>query len=258
MTRSTARKFFEPLDEPEREIHWRRKAARRHQQNESLIVGGRNLFDDVASSSGNTKPKIVSVPKSLHEHSRPNPSGFQNPIVFQEEQTGDIVDARDIWLIQNVCEFQGLETENPFDHLKLFLSILDNIQADKATKNTSRLRFFHFTRKGEAKKWLDRDAWRRFQDLLCQAPHHGIKKWFSLNEDEGCDRIEELVRYQDNSWDNPSSNENVSFVSEMTKPTLDDRIERAHQQLSFLTTSTKKNFEKPIPRLRNLWRSSRG
>ncbi|GJV84476.1 hypothetical protein Tco_1524374 [Tanacetum coccineum] len=139
MTRSTARRFFEPLDESKREIHRHRKAARPHQQNESLTVGGQNLFDDVASSSDNTEPKTVPVPKSLHEHSRPNPSGFQNPIVFPEKQTGNIVDARGIWLIQKVCEFQGLETENPFDHLKLFMSIVDNMQADEATKHTSRL-----------------------------------------------------------------------------------------------------------------------
>ncbi|GJT78436.1 RNA-directed DNA polymerase [Tanacetum coccineum] len=98
------------------------------------------------------------------------------------------------------------------------------------------------------------DAWKRFQDLLHQAPHHGIKKWHlvqlfydnmipkdkeklnqftqfrfsSLNEYEGWDRIEELIQYQDDSWDE-------SFISE---PTSNDRLNRAHQQLSFLTSST--------------------
>ncbi|GJU20772.1 zinc finger, CCHC-type containing protein [Tanacetum coccineum] len=99
---------------------------------------------------------------------------------------------------------------------------LDHIQADAATKDASRLHFFHFTLKGKAKEWLDKippgtitsweqivskflnkffppertarirdkilrfhqsnnesikDAWKRFQYLLHQAPHHGIKKW---------------------------------------------------------------------------------
>ncbi|GJT74504.1 DNA-directed DNA polymerase [Tanacetum coccineum] len=112
MTRSTARKLFEPLNEPEREMHRHKKAARRHQQNKSLTVTGKNLFDDVASSSGNTEPKTVPVPKSLHEHSCPNPSSFRNLLVFSEDQTGRIVDARNIWLIQNVCEFQDKTPTN--------------------------------------------------------------------------------------------------------------------------------------------------
>ncbi|GJT59108.1 DNA-directed DNA polymerase [Tanacetum coccineum] len=166
------------------------------------------------------------------------------------------MDARDIWLIQKVSEFQGLETENPFDHLKVFLSIVDNMKADGATKNTSRLRFFYFALKGEAKKWLDsRNAPHLFKTRsfdfvkprgnLAEMPGDTFRicsvKPLILelrNVYEGWDRIKELVQYQDNSWDDPSSHENVSFISEMTKPMLDGRLKRAHQQLSFLLTST--------------------
>ncbi|GKD52758.1 reverse transcriptase domain-containing protein [Tanacetum coccineum] len=222
MTRSTIRRLTKPLDEPKREIHQHRKAARRHQQNESFAIARKNLFENDASSFVNIEPKTAPTPKSLYEHSCSNPSGFQNSVVLPKEQTGTIINSRDIWLIQSVCQFQGVESENPFQHLKLFLSIVDNIQVDGATKDASRLRFFHFTLKGKAKEWLDRlppgrvttweqlvsqflnkffppecttfirdkilrfrqendepikDAWRRFQDLLQQAPHHGIKRW---------------------------------------------------------------------------------
>nr|GEV43097.1 reverse transcriptase domain-containing protein [Tanacetum cinerariifolium]GEV47656.1 reverse transcriptase domain-containing protein [Tanacetum cinerariifolium] len=94
-------------------------------------------------------------------------------------------------------------------------------------------------------------------------PHHGIKKWLlvqlfydnmipqdkgkfsrfvkfkftSLHEDEGWDRIEEFVQYQEDMWDDPLSHEYVSLASELTKPTMDDWMKRAHQQLSYLTTS---------------------
>ncbi|GKC20182.1 reverse transcriptase domain-containing protein [Tanacetum coccineum] len=309
MTRITIRRLFEPLDEPEQEIHQRRKATRRHPPNESLNIAGRNLFNDRASSSGNAKPVITSVPKTLHKHSRPNQAGFQNSTTFPEEHTGEVLDARDMWLIQSVCEFHGLETKNPYNHIRLFLSIMDNIRVDGATRDASQLRFFHFTLKGEAKKWLERlspihatsreqlsshflnkffppertafnrsqilrfrqdkdkpirDAWRRFQDLLRKTPHHGIKKWllvqlfydnmipedkgkFSqfvkfkfalLHEDEGWDRIEEFVQYQEDSWDDPLPHEYVSLASELTKPTMDDRLKRAHQQLSYPTTPT--------------------
>ncbi|GKE44794.1 zinc finger, CCHC-type containing protein, partial [Tanacetum coccineum] len=41
-------------------------------------------------------------------------------------------------------------------YVKHYLSIIDNIQADGATRDTSRLRFFYFSLKGKAAEWLDR------------------------------------------------------------------------------------------------------
>ncbi|GJV00394.1 DNA-directed DNA polymerase [Tanacetum coccineum] len=49
----------------------------------------------------------------------------------------------------------GLRTEDPLRHVKNHLSIVDNIQVDGAIRDTSRLRFFHFSLKGKAAEWLD-------------------------------------------------------------------------------------------------------
>ncbi|GJT62609.1 putative ribonuclease H-like domain-containing protein [Tanacetum coccineum] len=65
-------------------------------------------------------------------------------------------------------------------------------------------------------------------------------KFASLYEDEGWDRIEEFVQYQEDSWDDPLSHEYVSLASELTKPTMEDWLKRAHQQLSYLTTPTRR------------------
>ncbi|GJZ29409.1 hypothetical protein Tco_0574056 [Tanacetum coccineum] len=91
------------------------RAAMLSHQNESLVIAGRNLFDDEASSSNNTGSKLPTPPKTLHEHSRPNSSG--------------------------TSQFQGLKNEDPLRHVNHHLSIIDNIQADEATRDTSRLRF---------------------------------------------------------------------------------------------------------------------
>ncbi|GJZ12482.1 reverse transcriptase [Tanacetum coccineum] len=193
MTRSTTKKLTKPLDEPEREFRRLRRASWRQQQNESLAIAGRNLFDDEASSSNNTGAKPLVPSKTLKEHSLPR-----------------------------TCTFQGLKSKNPIHHIKHYLSIVDNIQADDATKDTSRLCFFHFSLKGKAKEWLNKipptqittwyqlvarfldyffllgrtlflrdmilrfkqgnnkpikSTWIRFQDLIKQVPHHGIQKW---------------------------------------------------------------------------------
>nr|GEU57930.1 copia protein [Tanacetum cinerariifolium] len=90
----------EPLEEPKREFRRRRKAAYHQEQNESLAIAERNLFDDEASSFANFEPTPSYSSKILREHSSPSSAGFQNPIVLPAEQTGNIVDSRDIWLIQ--------------------------------------------------------------------------------------------------------------------------------------------------------------
>ncbi|GKD51060.1 zinc finger, CCHC-type containing protein [Tanacetum coccineum] len=213
MTRSTIKNPIKPFEEPEREMHKKRRVARLQQQNESLSITGHNLFDE-------------------------GPSFFPNQILRP----------RDFECIPPLTH-PALCTENPIHHIKHFLSIVHHIQADRATRDASRLHFFHFTLKGKAKEWLEKlppgtitsweqivskfldklfpaertarirdkilqfyqfdnksikGAWKRFQDLLHQAPPHGIKKWLlfsSLNKDEGWDRIEELIQYQDDSWD---------------------------------------------------------
>ncbi|GJZ93651.1 hypothetical protein Tco_0665854 [Tanacetum coccineum] len=105
MTRSTVKRLTKPLDEPEREFRRLRKAAMRSHQNKSLAIAGRNLFDDEASSSYNTGAKPPTPPKTLHEHSHPNSSGFLNPITFPTKEMGRIIDSCDIWLIQNTRTF---------------------------------------------------------------------------------------------------------------------------------------------------------
>ncbi|GKG27735.1 hypothetical protein Tco_0406062 [Tanacetum coccineum] len=71
MTRSTVKRLTKTLDEPEREFQRLKRATWRLQQNESLAIAGRNLFDVEASSANNTKAKPPMPHKTLHEHSHP-------------------------------------------------------------------------------------------------------------------------------------------------------------------------------------------
>ncbi|GJZ85905.1 reverse transcriptase domain-containing protein [Tanacetum coccineum] len=239
MTRSTIKNPIKPFEEPEREMHKKRRAALLQQRNESLSIAGHNLFDEGPLFFPNQKTKSNPPAKSLREHSSANASGFLNPIILLDEPTNNVLDAQDILLMQDTCSFQGLCTKNPVHHIKHFLSVVDHIQADGTTRDASRLCFFHFTLKERTACIRDKilrlcqsdnesikDAWKCFPDMLHQAPHHGIKN--SLNEDERWDLIEELIQYQDNLWDE-------SFIF---KPTPNDRLNRAYQQLSFFTSST--------------------
>ncbi|GKB64587.1 hypothetical protein Tco_0920773, partial [Tanacetum coccineum] len=122
-----------------------------------------------------------------------------------------------------------LRNEDPLRHVKHYLSIVDNIQADEVTRDTSRLRFFHFSLKGKVAEWLDRIpptqimTWdklvSRFLDHFFLVPHYGIQKWLlvqifhdnisridrkkldqftqfrfsSLTKEEGWNQIEEYI-----------------------------------------------------------------
>ncbi|GKA96453.1 hypothetical protein Tco_0818548 [Tanacetum coccineum] len=213
MTRSTIKWLTKPLEEPEREFRRLRRAAWRQLQTESLVIAGRNLFDDEESSSNNTRTKPPTPLKSLREHSHPNSSGFQNPINLPTEQTGRIVDSCGILLIQRTCTFQGLRNEDPLRHVKHYLSIVDIIQADGATRDISRLRFFHISLKGKV--------------AVC-----------SFTEEEGWNRIEEYVQYQDDMWDDLSPSMDVSSISKAMQPTIRGRLKRACNQITYLKTPT--------------------
>nr|GEX39433.1 retrovirus-related Pol polyprotein from transposon TNT 1-94 [Tanacetum cinerariifolium] len=104
------------IQEPERELHRGRKEASRQQRNESLAIAGRNLFDDENPPDVNLENIITPPIKSLREYSSLNFVGFQNPIVLPVEQTRRILDLQDAWLIQGICIFQRLESENPICH----------------------------------------------------------------------------------------------------------------------------------------------
>ncbi|GJT80525.1 hypothetical protein Tco_1054867 [Tanacetum coccineum] len=154
MTRSTVKRLTKPLDEPEREFRRLRRAAMRSHQNESLAIAGRNLFDDEASSSNNTGAKLPTPAKTLHEHSRPNSSSFQNLIIFPTEKRGTpsthvtSVDTKYMHMIFKI------ENEDPLlRYVKHYLDIVTTYKTSGATRDTYRLRFFHFSLKEKLQKW---------------------------------------------------------------------------------------------------------
>ncbi|GJT37743.1 aldehyde dehydrogenase family 3 member F1-like protein [Tanacetum coccineum] len=213
MTRSTIKKLVEPLKEPEREMHRLRKAVRRQQQNESLAIAWRNLFDGEASSSISYELKITAPTKILREFSSPNSSGFQNPIVYPVEQIGKVLDSQDVWLIQGRAK-QWLDRIPPGQIStweQLVSKFLDNIFPPGHT-STFKDKIIRLLQGNEEPF---KDVWIRFQDLIRQASHHG-----------------------DDAWEEPPPIMNISSISKIIKPTFKGRLRAVHEKLSYLTTPT--------------------
>ncbi|GJS50533.1 ribonuclease H-like domain-containing protein [Tanacetum coccineum] len=61
-----------------------------------------------------------------------------------------------IWLVQNGCSFHGLRSEDPNQHLKDFLKLLDSLDLDVANRKRTRLCLFQFSLHDQASNWLER------------------------------------------------------------------------------------------------------
>ncbi|GJR45453.1 hypothetical protein Tco_1313556 [Tanacetum coccineum] len=61
----------------------------------------------------------------------------------------------------------------------------------------------------------------------------------SLIEEDGWNRIEEYVQYQDDLWDDLSPSMNISSISEAMQPTIKGRLKRACNQITYLETPTR-------------------
>ncbi|GJW17722.1 hypothetical protein Tco_0025158 [Tanacetum coccineum] len=61
-----------------------------------------------------------------------------------------------IRLVQNGCSFHGLRSEDPNQHLKDFLKLVDSLDLDGENRERTRLRLFQFSIRDQASNWLER------------------------------------------------------------------------------------------------------
>ncbi|GJV28443.1 zinc finger, CCHC-type containing protein [Tanacetum coccineum] len=94
--------------------------------------------------------------RTLGDYSKPSHEGYRNTI---ELPTGNnVVPLRSdtIWLVQNECSFHGLRSEDPNQHLKDFLKLVESLNLDDENKERRRLRLFQFSLRDQASNWLER------------------------------------------------------------------------------------------------------
>ncbi|GJU12586.1 zinc finger, CCHC-type containing protein [Tanacetum coccineum] len=61
-----------------------------------------------------------------------------------------------IRLVQNGCSFHGLRSEDPNQHLKDFLKLVDSLDLDDENRERMRLHLFQFSLRDQASNWLER------------------------------------------------------------------------------------------------------
>ncbi|GJZ68897.1 hypothetical protein Tco_0632447 [Tanacetum coccineum] len=154
---------------------------------------------------------------TLGDYSKPSYKGYRNTIELPKGNNVVPLRSDTIRLVQNGCSFHGLRSEDPNQHLKDFLKLVDLLDLDVANRERTRMR-----------ESLS-EAWTRFKDLLQKFPHHGIDLWLQVqifydhvnlatrrtidqsaggklrdrNTEESWVLLEDLALYDNESWNDP-------------------------------------------------------
>ncbi|GJR90433.1 zinc finger, CCHC-type containing protein [Tanacetum coccineum] len=144
--------------------------------------------------------------RTLGDYSKPSHEGYRNTIELLEGNNVVPLRSDTIRLVQNGCSFHRLWSEDPNQHLKDYLKLVDSLNLNVDNKERTRLRsistwedlttrflaqFFSPVRtvklrndilmfqqhQGESLS----EAWNRFKDFLHKVPHHGIDIWLQLS-----------------------------------------------------------------------------
>ncbi|RVW58250.1 hypothetical protein CK203_113796 [Vitis vinifera] len=95
--------------------------------------------------------------------------------------------------------FHGMESENPYSHIKEFEEVCNTFQEGGASIDLMRLKLFPFTLKDKAKIWLNSlrprskfellakenekfyECWERYMEAINACPHHGFDTWLLVS-----------------------------------------------------------------------------
>nr|GEV81125.1 zinc finger, CCHC-type [Tanacetum cinerariifolium] len=106
--------------------------------------------------------------RTIGDYSKPSHKGYMNTIEHPVRNNVVLIRSDTIRLVQNGCSFHGLWSEDPNQHLKDFLKLVDSLDLDgRAIKLHNDILMFQ-QHQGESLS----EAWTRFKDLLQKVPHH--------------------------------------------------------------------------------------
>ncbi|GJU10000.1 hypothetical protein Tco_1132396 [Tanacetum coccineum] len=130
--------------------------------------------------------------RTLGDYSKPSHEGYRNTIELLVRNNVVPLRSNTIRLVQNGCSFHGLRSEDPNQHLKDFLKLVDSLNLNDENRERMRCVYFNFLFAIKLETGLNvfqqdpspreslSEAWTRFKDLLQNVPHHGIELWLQV------------------------------------------------------------------------------
>ncbi|GJW75031.1 MAK10-like protein [Tanacetum coccineum] len=131
--------------------------------------------------------------RALGDYSKPSHEVYRNTIELPKGNNVVPLRSDTIRLVQNICSFHRLRSEDPNQHLKDFLKLVDSLDLNGSILTwedlTTRFvaQFFPLERTTKLRNDILifqqhqgeslYKAWTQFKDLLQKVPHHGINLW---------------------------------------------------------------------------------
>ncbi|GJW93551.1 hypothetical protein Tco_0173223 [Tanacetum coccineum] len=166
--------------------------------------------------------------RTLGDDSKPSHEGYKNTIELSVGNNVVPLRSDTIRLVQNECSFHGLRSEDPSQHLKDFLKIVDSLDLDGENKERTRLR---------------RTA-KLCNDVL-------IAKLRDRNAKESWALLEDLALYDNESWNDPrdfakpvkaiAQPQDVPSTSDRRLIELENQVQRLMEAHLALTQPTQVN-----------------
>nr|GEV15168.1 zinc finger, CCHC-type [Tanacetum cinerariifolium] len=114
--------------------------------------------------------------RTLRDYSKPSYEGYRNTIKLLVGNNVVPLRFDTIRLVQNGCSFYRLRSEDPNQHLKDFLKLVDLLNLDRRTAKLCNDILMFQQHQGESLS----EAWTRFKDVLWKVPHHGLDLWLQV------------------------------------------------------------------------------
>ncbi|GJZ08501.1 hypothetical protein Tco_0542784 [Tanacetum coccineum] len=93
---------------------------------------------------------------TLGDYSKPSHKGYRNTIELLVGNNVVPLRSDTIRLVQNGCSFYELRSEDPNQHLKDFLKLVDSLDLDGDNRERTCLRLFQCSLRDQASNWLER------------------------------------------------------------------------------------------------------
>ncbi|GKC80553.1 hypothetical protein Tco_1131327 [Tanacetum coccineum] len=107
------------------------------------------------SAYGVVKLRVEPI-RTLGDYSKPSHEGYRNTIKLPVGNNVAALRSDTLRLVQNGCSFHGLRFEDPNQHLKDFLNLVDSLDFDGENKERTRLLLYQFSLRDQASNWLKR------------------------------------------------------------------------------------------------------
>nr|GEV29413.1 MAK10-like protein [Tanacetum cinerariifolium] len=186
---------------------------------------------------------------TLGDYSKPSYEGCRNTIDLPVGNNVVPLRSDTIRLVQNGCSFHGLRSEDPNQHLKDFLKLVDSLELDGENRERMRLHLFQVSLRDQASNWLERKTAKLRNDIMMFQQHQGESlseceidraaggKFHDKNADESWEIIRNLALYDHEGWND--SKEFVKPVKAISTPqstskTPDRRLLELEDQINFL------------------------